>query len=195
MDDKTFKNPTGKFARYWYIDFGNSDLYPEGTEKARTLGLLRNCKEIQELSNTVPYNPFKVDVCQLGIVIRAAARCRDGNGRRFTARGVVEKNPDGTGRSTARPYRVLNGKRVCSTASIFKIHRILHLSQGNLPPYQHFSVWENCSRWTAVTAVFQRAVGVDEKCLTERARHPVDGCRGTVATGTGGSPNRHPRSH
>ncbi|KAJ7195871.1 kinase-like domain-containing protein [Mycena rebaudengoi] len=54
---------------YWYIDFGNSDLYPEGTEKARTLGLLRNCKEIQELSNTVPYNPFKVDVCQLGIVI------------------------------------------------------------------------------------------------------------------------------
>ncbi|KAJ7253176.1 hypothetical protein C8J57DRAFT_1076955, partial [Mycena rebaudengoi] len=53
----------------WYTDFGNSDVFPEGTEKARTLGLLRNCKEIQELSSTVPYNPFKVDVCQLGIVI------------------------------------------------------------------------------------------------------------------------------
>jgi hypothetical protein len=64
------------------------------------------------------------------------------------------------------------------------------LSQGNLPPYQHLGVWENCSRWTAVTAVFQRAVGVDEKCLTERARHPVDGCRGAVATGTGGSPKQ-----
>jgi hypothetical protein len=55
--------------KYWYTDFGNSDVFPEGTEKARTLGLLRNCKEIQELSSTVPYNPFKVDVCQLGIVI------------------------------------------------------------------------------------------------------------------------------
>ncbi|KAJ7239701.1 hypothetical protein C8J57DRAFT_1245816 [Mycena rebaudengoi] len=38
--------------------------------------------------------------------------------------------------------------------------------------------------------MFQRAVGVDEKCLTERAWHPVDGCRGTVATGTGGSPSQ-----
>ncbi|KAJ7232275.1 hypothetical protein C8J57DRAFT_1480718 [Mycena rebaudengoi] len=33
-----------------------------------------------------------------------------------------------------------------------------------------------------------RAVEVEGKWLTERARHPFDGCRGTVATVTGGSP-------
>ncbi|KAJ7246981.1 hypothetical protein C8J57DRAFT_1523199 [Mycena rebaudengoi] len=33
-----------------------------------------------------------------------------------------------------------------------------------------------------------RAVDVQGKCLTERARHPFDRCRGTAATVTGGSP-------
>jgi hypothetical protein len=36
---------------------------------------------------------------------RAAARCRDGNGRRFTARQSFENNLCGTARSTARPSR------------------------------------------------------------------------------------------
>ncbi|KAJ7256290.1 hypothetical protein C8J57DRAFT_1235670 [Mycena rebaudengoi] len=35
-----------------------------------------------------------------------------------------------------------------------------------------------------------RAVEVEGKWLTKRARHPFDGCRGTVATVTGGSPRR-----
>jgi hypothetical protein len=34
-----------------------------------------------------------------------------------------------------------------------------------------------------------RAVEVEGKWLTEQARHPFDGCRGTVATVTGGSPS------
>jgi hypothetical protein len=35
-----------------------------------------------------------------------------------------------------------------------------------------------------------RAVESRKKLPTERARHPCDGCRRTVATGTGGSPKR-----
>ena len=45
------------------------------------------------------------------------------------------------------------------------------------------------TRRTAVPAVFQRAVRIQEKCGTGRARHPFDGCRRTVATVTGGSPS------
>ncbi|KAJ7483142.1 hypothetical protein B0H11DRAFT_1914884 [Mycena galericulata] len=51
------------------------------------------------------------------------------------------------------------------------------------------------TRYTAVTAVFQRAVGLETravskvaKWLTERAQHPWHGYRRAVATATGGSP-------
>ncbi|KAJ7702653.1 hypothetical protein B0H17DRAFT_1176036 [Mycena rosella] len=43
---------------------------------------------------------------------RAAARGRGGNGRRFTARRMVEKNLYGTGRSTTRPSRPSKRQRI-----------------------------------------------------------------------------------
>ncbi|KAJ7260332.1 hypothetical protein B0H12DRAFT_1069774 [Mycena haematopus] len=57
------------------------------------------------------------------------------------------------------------------------------------------------TRATAVTAVFRRpvvavirAVVEARKSSTERARHPWHGCRGPVATVTGGSPKNHHES-
>ncbi|KAF8217735.1 kinase-like domain-containing protein [Mycena galopus ATCC 62051] len=54
---------------YYYIDFGLSMYYPKGRDTALTTGTLRNFRTIPELSETVPYNPFKVDVFQLGLTM------------------------------------------------------------------------------------------------------------------------------
>ncbi|KAJ7145462.1 kinase-like domain-containing protein [Mycena filopes] len=55
---------------YYYIDFGLSSHHPNGRDTAATLGTLRTFPTIPELSQTVPYNPFGVDIFQLGLTIR-----------------------------------------------------------------------------------------------------------------------------
>ncbi|KAJ7270747.1 hypothetical protein B0H12DRAFT_1093667 [Mycena haematopus] len=54
---------------YYYIDFGLSLYYPGGKKTALCDGTLRTFPTIPELSTTVPYNPFFVDICQLGLTI------------------------------------------------------------------------------------------------------------------------------
>ena|ERR1700683_3197763 len=54
---------------YFYIDFGSSTWHPNGHENAMALGVVGQLKDIPELSDTVPYNPFKLDICQLGRTI------------------------------------------------------------------------------------------------------------------------------
>ncbi|KAJ6621023.1 kinase-like domain-containing protein [Mycena sp. CBHHK59/15] len=56
-------------VEYYYIDFGLSMYFPDGKDTALTLGTLRTFKTIPELSLDVPYNPFKVDVFQLGLTM------------------------------------------------------------------------------------------------------------------------------
>ncbi|KAJ7186644.1 kinase-like domain-containing protein [Mycena filopes] len=52
---------------YFYIDFGLSLHFPNGQDTALHLATLRTFPDIPELSQTVPYNPFKVDIFQLGL--------------------------------------------------------------------------------------------------------------------------------
>ncbi|KAJ7112944.1 kinase-like domain-containing protein [Mycena epipterygia] len=54
---------------YYYIDFGLSLYFPNGKDTALHLATLRTFPTIPELSQTVPYNPFKVDIFQLGLTI------------------------------------------------------------------------------------------------------------------------------
>ncbi|KAJ7159950.1 hypothetical protein C8R43DRAFT_1124316 [Mycena crocata] len=54
---------------YYYIDFGLSLYFPHGKDTALCTGLLRTFPDIPELSLTVPYNPFKVDIFQLGLTM------------------------------------------------------------------------------------------------------------------------------
>ncbi|KAJ7630012.1 kinase-like domain-containing protein [Mycena polygramma] len=54
---------------YYYIDFGLSLYFPEGKDTASMCGTLRTFPNIPELSQTVPYNPFMVDIFQLGLTI------------------------------------------------------------------------------------------------------------------------------
>ncbi|KAK7007411.1 kinase-like domain-containing protein [Favolaschia claudopus] len=59
-------------TQYFIIDFGLATCFPPGIslEDARATGVYGQCrKEIPEMSDTVPYNPFKVDIYQMGRVI------------------------------------------------------------------------------------------------------------------------------
>jgi hypothetical protein len=54
---------------YYYIDFGLSSWYPNGKETATSIGAVGQIKSVPELSDIVPYNPFQVDIYQLGYTI------------------------------------------------------------------------------------------------------------------------------
>ncbi|KAJ7655834.1 kinase-like domain-containing protein [Mycena polygramma] len=54
---------------YYYIDFGLSLHFPNGKDTALHLSTLRTFPDIPELSQTVPYNPFQVDIYQLGLTM------------------------------------------------------------------------------------------------------------------------------
>jgi hypothetical protein len=56
-------------VQYYYIDFGLSNHFPGGKESARITAKLRTFRMIPELSLTVPYNPFYVDVFQIGLAM------------------------------------------------------------------------------------------------------------------------------
>ena len=54
---------------YYYIDFGLSAWFPNGKDTAISIGVVGQVKSVPELSDTVPYNPFQVDIFQLGYTI------------------------------------------------------------------------------------------------------------------------------
>lgn len=56
-------------VNYFYIDFGLSIWCSEGQEDTAAIGVFGQIKEVPELSDTVPYNPFKVDIYHLGYTI------------------------------------------------------------------------------------------------------------------------------
>ena len=58
-------------VKYYIIDFGLSSWFPEGHEGALVTGVVGQTKVVPELSDTVPYDPFKVDIIQLGAALKS----------------------------------------------------------------------------------------------------------------------------
>ncbi|KAF9002389.1 hypothetical protein BDZ89DRAFT_1081356, partial [Hymenopellis radicata] len=58
-------------VKYFFIDFESVSFHPEGTENARVLGIFGQYTVMPELSLSVPYNPFKVDIFQAAWTILA----------------------------------------------------------------------------------------------------------------------------
>lgn len=55
-------------VRYLYVDFGISTYFPPGSKQRLVTGILGRNQNVPELSKTVPYDPFKVDIFSLGQV-------------------------------------------------------------------------------------------------------------------------------
>jgi hypothetical protein len=67
-DFRQFIDPlrrTEAHVKYYFIDFGISTRFLEG-ETHLVTGIHGRDQDVPELSNTVPYDPFKVDVFILG---------------------------------------------------------------------------------------------------------------------------------
>ncbi|KZV74071.1 kinase-like protein [Peniophora sp. CONT] len=60
---------SGDNVEYCYIDFGISSHFPSGTEEPRVTGVAGRNQAVPELSRTVPYDPFKVDVFSVGTLL------------------------------------------------------------------------------------------------------------------------------
>ncbi|KAH9914063.1 uncharacterized protein BXZ73DRAFT_55145 [Epithele typhae] len=65
MYDAKYHSRTGSAVRYMYIDFDCAAMFDEG-ESPMVLGDIGRDREVPELSETVPYNAFKVDIFALG---------------------------------------------------------------------------------------------------------------------------------
>ena len=72
-DKKTLAPRISRFeagAKYYYIDYGISSYFPPGSQRELVLGIAGRDQDVPELFNSVPYDPFKVDIFTIGNVIR-----------------------------------------------------------------------------------------------------------------------------
>lgn len=57
-------------VKYYFVDYGISAYFPAGSQSHLVLGVDGRDQDVPELSDTVPYDPFKVDVYTIGNVLR-----------------------------------------------------------------------------------------------------------------------------
>jgi len=56
-------------VKYYFVDYGISSYFPTGSQRQLVLGLAGRDQDVPELSDDVPYDPFKVDVFTIGNVL------------------------------------------------------------------------------------------------------------------------------
>lgn len=62
----TYESRTTAGAKYYYVDFGISVYIPEALRPKLVTGILGRDQDPPELSETVPYDPFKLDIFIIG---------------------------------------------------------------------------------------------------------------------------------
>ena len=57
-------------VKYYFVDYGISSYFPAGSQRELVLGIAGRDQDVPELSDDVPYDPFKVDIFTVGSVLR-----------------------------------------------------------------------------------------------------------------------------
>ena len=57
-------------VKYYFVNYGISSYFPPGSQRELVLGIAGRDKGVPELSEKVPYDPFKVDIFTIGNVLR-----------------------------------------------------------------------------------------------------------------------------
>lgn len=57
-------------VKYYFVDYGISSYFPPGSQYQPVLGTRGRDQDVPELSDDVPYDPFKVDIFTIGNVLR-----------------------------------------------------------------------------------------------------------------------------
>jgi hypothetical protein len=60
--------------KYYFIDFETSRQYSSDDQNPLCVGICGQARNVPEMSETVPYNPFKLDVYQLGTTLQPMLR-------------------------------------------------------------------------------------------------------------------------
>jgi hypothetical protein len=58
-------------VKYYFVNYGTSSYFPPGSRRELVLGIAGRNRDVPELSNSVPYDPFKVDIFKIGNVLRS----------------------------------------------------------------------------------------------------------------------------
>jgi hypothetical protein len=72
-DRKTLAPRISRFeagVKYYFVDYGISSYFPPGSQRELVVGIAGRDQDVPELSNNVPYDPFKVDIFTIGNVLR-----------------------------------------------------------------------------------------------------------------------------
>ena len=65
-----YKSRSTAGAKYYYVDFGISVHIPEALRPKLVTGVLGRDQDPPELSETVPYDPFKLDIFIIGNMLK-----------------------------------------------------------------------------------------------------------------------------
>lgn len=57
-------------VKYYFVDFGISSYFPSESQSRLVFGTTGRDQDVPELSDEVPYDPFKVDIFTIGNVFR-----------------------------------------------------------------------------------------------------------------------------
>ncbi|KAI0258295.1 kinase-like domain-containing protein [Gloeopeniophorella convolvens] len=71
-------------VRYYFVDYGISSYFPPGSQRQLVLGTDGRDQDVPELSNDVPYDPFKVDIFTIGNNLRIEFQAKYSNLGFFT---------------------------------------------------------------------------------------------------------------
>jgi hypothetical protein len=61
-------------VKYHFVDYGISSYFPADSQPQPVLGDAGSDQDVPELSDTEPYDPFKVDIFSIGNVLRREFR-------------------------------------------------------------------------------------------------------------------------
>ncbi|RDB27848.1 hypothetical protein Hypma_002137 [Hypsizygus marmoreus] len=84
-----------KSLQYYFIDFELSHRYPPGLKNIKDTGIYGQDRSVPERSLTVPYDPFKVDIYQIGnVLLNIIGRYNGLEPLLELGNAMTRKNPD-----------------------------------------------------------------------------------------------------
>jgi serine/threonine protein kinase len=118
-------------VKYYFVDYGISSYFPAGSQRELVLGVAGRDQDVPELSNNVPYDPFKVDIFTVGNVLRSEFQTNYTNLRFFTPLIEHMTQTDPSRRPSAE--QALQQWRAIR-ARIYTLNRYWRLRNSKEPP-------------------------------------------------------------
>ncbi|KAN0108957.1 Protein kinase-like domain containing protein [Russula decolorans] len=118
-------------VKYYFVDYGISSYFPAGSNRELVLGIAGRDQDVPELSNNVPYDPFKVDIFTIGNVLRGELQANYTNLGFFTP--LIERMTQTDPSSRPSAEEALQQWRTIR-ARTYTLHRYWRVRDAKEPP-------------------------------------------------------------